>query len=187
MSQQNDLPRYRCHKEVHALKIERLDLHTPKPAPEGEKTDMYSGGGTITPEGDLFAAFQVSPEYLHKHKPLPGGYWVLYADGYQSYSPAEAFEDGYTLIQPKDARVEFEVKVNDKFRMVKSFPSGYLYSLTYAGVLDMARIENHPAQVATIKYKQGEREGRLYKTAPALFNVNDGPLTVAAYIPKEEG
>lgn len=28
-----------------------------------------------------------------------GGYYVVYEDGYESWSPAEAFEKGYTLIQ----------------------------------------------------------------------------------------
>ena len=29
----------------------------------------------------------------------PGGYYVRYPDGYESWSPAEAFEDGYTLVE----------------------------------------------------------------------------------------
>jgi len=40
----------------------------------------------------------VSAEFLAKHKPEVGGYWVQYADGYQSFSPAAAFEEGYTRI-----------------------------------------------------------------------------------------
>ena len=33
-----------------------------------------------------------------KHDPQAGGYYVVYADGYQSFSPAQAFEEGYTRI-----------------------------------------------------------------------------------------
>jgi len=40
----------------------------------------------------------VSQEYMKKHDPQIGGYYVLYEDGYQSWSPAVAFEDGYTKI-----------------------------------------------------------------------------------------
>lgn len=35
---------------------------------------------------------------IGKHGPQVGGYYVVYADGYISYSPAAAFEDGYRLI-----------------------------------------------------------------------------------------
>jgi hypothetical protein len=30
--------------------------------------------------------------------PQPGGYFVVYKDGYKSFSPAKAFEEGYTRI-----------------------------------------------------------------------------------------
>jgi hypothetical protein len=40
----------------------------------------------------------VDGAYLLKHDPRPGGYFVEYADGYRSFSPAEAFEAGYTRI-----------------------------------------------------------------------------------------
>lgn len=37
----------------------------------------------------------VSEEYMNKHEPYVGGYFVRYNDGYESFSPAEAFEGGY--------------------------------------------------------------------------------------------
>ena len=40
----------------------------------------------------------VSQEYIDKHHPQEGGYYVQYEGGYESYSPAEAFESGYTRI-----------------------------------------------------------------------------------------
>ena len=39
---------------------------------------------------------EVLPEYMDKHQPERGGYYVLYEDGYESWSPAPAFEAGYT-------------------------------------------------------------------------------------------
>lgn len=74
------MPRYRCHKEVSALKIKSIE------------------GNEITPEDEGFAPFLVEKEYLQKHNPKAGGYYVVYADGYVSFSPAGAFEDGYTKI-----------------------------------------------------------------------------------------
>ena len=83
---QCEMPKYKCSKEVWALKIKMFGVN------EGD------GSGLITPEESGYAAFEVSKEYLEKHKPQPGGYSVVYKDGYKSFSPAEAFEDGYTKI-----------------------------------------------------------------------------------------
>ncbi len=55
-------------------------------------------GAIITPEDAGYAPFAVSEEYIDKHNPQPGGYFVVYDDGYQSFSPAKAFEEGYTPI-----------------------------------------------------------------------------------------
>jgi len=41
----------------------------------------------------------VSAEYMAKHTPRAGGYWVRYEDGYESFSPATAFESGYVRVE----------------------------------------------------------------------------------------
>lgn len=89
MNAQAEMPKYKSHKEVWALKIKMIG------------TNQADGSGLITPEDAGYAAFEVSAEYLEKHKPHPGGYYVVYADGYKSFSPAEAFESGYTLPQQR--------------------------------------------------------------------------------------
>lgn len=83
-----EMPRYKCHKEVHALKIKAVE---PRPF-------ATMSGAIITPEDDGFGPFEVSEDYFLKHEPRPGGYYVRYADGYESFSPADAFESGYTRI-----------------------------------------------------------------------------------------
>lgn len=82
-------PQYQCHKKVRAVKIERID-DAPADAPAG-----FSAA--IVPADNL-PGFFVTAEFMTKHKPEVGGYWVLYEDGYTSYSPAAAFESGYTLL-----------------------------------------------------------------------------------------
>ena len=85
------MPAYRSHKTVYALKIaEILD-----PAGENEESD---GTKIIVPADEGFAPFRVPHEYVRKHEPRAGGYYVVYADGYKSWSPAGAFEEGYTRI-----------------------------------------------------------------------------------------
>lgn len=84
------LPRYKCHKEVWALKIKDITR-----VPSGNATVTH----TLVPEDARYAPFEVSLEYIGKHAPQPGGYYVVYADGYHSYSPARAFEEGYSLLE----------------------------------------------------------------------------------------
>ena len=56
----------------------------------------------LTPEYSKYAPFHGHDEaYLDKHEPQAGGYYVRYADGYESWSPAEAFENGYMPINPR--------------------------------------------------------------------------------------
>ena len=80
------LPKYKCHKEVSALKIKDIEL------------GASDGSAMITPEEDGYTPFGVTPDYMEKHKPVLGGYYVVYKDGYKSFSPADAFEEGYAKV-----------------------------------------------------------------------------------------
>lgn len=55
-------------------------------------TPMRDGQTMIVPDHEAFEPFPVSPEYLQKHNPHVGGYYVRYADGHESFFTAEAFE-----------------------------------------------------------------------------------------------
>lgn len=92
MSTSIEMPKYKCHKEVWALKIKSIVRDG-----EGENRET-DGSAMITPEEEGFAPFKVDFEYMRKHKPQVGGYFVQYEDGYKSFSPAEPFESGYTKI-----------------------------------------------------------------------------------------
>lgn len=96
-----EMPRYRCHKIVHALKIETTKslLH------EDNKWTHW-----IVPADKGYGSIEVSAEFVEKHKPQNGGYYVVYDDGYKSFSPAAAFEAGYTLLDAgHQARVVAEL------------------------------------------------------------------------------
>ena len=75
--------KYVCHKTVEAAKIESIkdDPRTP----------------VLMLEGGLVAS--VPPAWITRHQPEVGGYLVRYEDGYLSFSPARAFENGYTLVE----------------------------------------------------------------------------------------
>lgn len=86
-----EMPRYQSHKKVWALKIKDIFDHSdPGCEPDGSRT--------INPEDEGFAPFKVNHDYMRKHKPQIGGYYVVYDDGYKSFSPAKPFDEGYTRI-----------------------------------------------------------------------------------------
>jgi hypothetical protein len=78
-----EMPKYQCHKKVWALKIKSIE--------RGAVTKLSF-------EDEGYAAILVSYDYDQKHNPEAGGYYVVYADGYKSYSPAKAFEEGYSRV-----------------------------------------------------------------------------------------
>lgn len=112
------MPLYRCHKEVWALKIKSIDSEKmpefKRPTCRGsyvlgsacgrcercefERTHGPTMASIITPEDSAYAPFKVSHQFTVKHNPQAGGYFVVYKDGYQSFSPAAAFEEGYSKI-----------------------------------------------------------------------------------------
>lgn len=92
-----ELPKYQCHKQVWALKIKDINRYEflTDPITKTKPADH----ATIFPENKQYMPFEVDEAYLKKHNPQIGGYYVVYPDGYKSFSPADAFEDGYTLIK----------------------------------------------------------------------------------------
>lgn len=75
-------PVYQCHKRVRALKIDSIRWNS-EPIVLG-----FRG----------YLPVDVSREWCAARKVEVGGYYVVYEDGYTSFSPAEAFEKGYTCV-----------------------------------------------------------------------------------------
>lgn len=78
------LPRWKCHKEVTAVKIMALEAHLDKSC-----TIAYDGGTVKTQAG-----------FMHRFKGIEDdlGYYVRYDDNYESWSPSKVFEEGYTRL-----------------------------------------------------------------------------------------
>jgi hypothetical protein len=75
------LPRWRCHKVVSAFRIEQIVF-------------LIDGLELASTDHRVI----VNDAYVRKHNPQVGGYYTRYEDGYESWSPAEAFEAGYSLM-----------------------------------------------------------------------------------------
>lgn len=86
---QIQMPQYESHKRVWALKIKAV-INAPPSSPPGSMALEFNELG--------YAPLTVRGEYIDKHQPYAGGYYVKYQDGYESFSPAKAFEEGYTRL-----------------------------------------------------------------------------------------
>lgn len=82
MKPQDFMSVFQCHKQVKAAKITEVTESAVSFEHQGLKMECIEGHAWIT-----------------KHKPEVGGYLVVYEDGYKSYSPAKAFEEGYSILR----------------------------------------------------------------------------------------
>lgn len=77
-------PQFRSHKIVRAVRI----ISTGS-SPHGGLAAALESGENVVLDVDRCAQLRSAES---------GGYLVAYADGYVSFSPAKAFEEGYTAI-----------------------------------------------------------------------------------------
>lgn len=121
------LPQWKCHKVVQAIKIVRIQFET-------------TVSCELVPIDSGFAPIRVDGEYMNRHlgrevvekmrETNDYGYFVLYADGYQSWSPSKQFEDGYTLSTPMLPAGVTEVDAASAVTSYLSAPSPIGYYVT---------------------------------------------------------
>lgn len=119
------LPAYTSHKIVRAAKIAAIDF--------GERLDLMPLG-----------VAEVGAAWVAKHNPQPGGYYVAYADGYSSYSPAEAFESGYTPVEgPRviDPGHRYRIGGAQVLQFMKKERQGDAFVMTAAGTTNEELID----------------------------------------------
>lgn len=89
---QREMPRYQSHKVVHALKLRKVDrLARPRMV-------------LFCPADPEYAVIEVPVEDELAKREQSGqqgdpGYLVVYPDGFRSWSPTKAFEEGYTRMR----------------------------------------------------------------------------------------
>jgi hypothetical protein len=117
----NKLPHYRSHKIVAAALI--LSIATAMPAhSEGNAnaSDQAFRDSVLTlqlldrrPDADRTDPMpyqtlehSVDADWMSRHRPEAGGYFVAYEGGYTSFSPKDPFDGGYTLLSVAEAEEE---------------------------------------------------------------------------------
>jgi hypothetical protein len=89
MPEPPNLPRWQSHKQVWADKIVAVAYpDTRVPPAESSLMLTLACGDKVIPQRRLETNGQQ----------LSGGYYLVYDDGYESWSPAAAFENGYTRL-----------------------------------------------------------------------------------------
>ncbi len=82
------LAKWQSHKIVHAGKV----------LVQGHAAGEDTSGLIIEDVNGEPCPIEVPNNFFARGTPSPGDYVVVYEDGYKSWSPAKAFEEGYTRI-----------------------------------------------------------------------------------------
>lgn len=85
------MQRYRCYKLVDADLI--VGSYTREEWPEQMAIPADAAHGIRLQGGEWV---NLTTKEVARHVPEVGEYFVVYRDGYRSFSPAKEFEDGYT-------------------------------------------------------------------------------------------
>jgi hypothetical protein len=80
------VPSYISHKVVQALPIKEVI-----------STGADMGGDVVFADFQRYGTLHCEAKMFSRYVPQPGDYLVFYEDGYKSFSPKKAFEDGYTI------------------------------------------------------------------------------------------
>jgi len=86
MMNKTQMPAYLCHKKVHALHIAAVEINK-------------DWSATIAPKEVGFAPFKTRSGWAERFSGTDDdlGVYVVYEDGFTSWSPTAVFEAGYSL------------------------------------------------------------------------------------------
>lgn len=180
-----NFPSYKCHKEVQAFKIFSITAQALGTAagdvvppvmvniphgdgfqsvyPSAQKTEYV-----LTDETGEYSVV-VDEDFMVKHDVYTEGYFVRYGNGHQSFSPKEAFEEGYTVSEEKPVivirvgnnrwtpRMDDLQQVMEMFMHATADPKGAVVAVNHMVSLDVEQVlrtETDNLYVVSIEEKQ---------------------------------
>ena len=88
---QAEMPRYKGHHAVWALKIKEVR--------QSPKSVVFEGGSwELVPELEAYAPITVGHNFILGQQPKAGDYYVCYTGGHICCLPSSAFEQAYTPV-----------------------------------------------------------------------------------------
>lgn len=170
------LPEFKSHKCVKAMRIDKI-------------VDLRTGIFELITHNESAhntCIVIVNDAYMGKHKPTEGGYYVLYADGYESFSPAKAFEEGYLQVRPMMADGVTDLNAQDENDEARTFPPGTLLhmggipvTLTTHSTL-RSHAKNWPLALERLETDGSEDVNTSESPEPARLNAH-GRLAMVAH------
>lgn len=144
-----DLPVYQSHKQVRALKLQSVS------------------GTLITFVDERYPPISVDAGMYARYTPTAGDYYVVYPDGYTSFSPCKAFEEGYTLVSPRRAAVPFDADESNKIGQANALRdqagfmlSEFLVALVLFALCTVAFAKGNPAALAKYRAEKAAAAGK---------------------------
>lgn len=87
MTDTSKMPAYECHKTVHALEIANVGHYMTSAEGKLVRKLTFTDG----------TAREVTDDVFRRYIPTPGDFYVVYENGYESFSPRDQFLGGYKL------------------------------------------------------------------------------------------
>lgn len=78
-----NMPKYQSHKEVWAAEISKIEI---------DAATVTISFKDCDPIKFMYVEYA---KMVHRYRPAEGDFLVIYPDGYNSFSPAKAFLEGY--------------------------------------------------------------------------------------------
>jgi hypothetical protein len=139
------LPLYTCHKQVRALEIRTIGAYSYEPSPEARLVREV-----VFADPD-YPPLKLDESLFARYVPMPGDYYVVYEDGYQSFSPRKAFLEGYSLASDGNVLME---RLNDVAMAGPGVAPSWLQGMDWSQQLARVAREAH----VTINSQKAEIE-----------------------------
>jgi hypothetical protein len=169
-----EMPTYVSHKKVRALEIRAIGSYSTDSTGNLQREIIFGDPG--------FDPIHVPGEMFTRYVPMPGDYYVVYEDGYQSFSPRKAFLDGYALAHGENVLME---RLNDLAMAGPGVAPMWLQGGGWAKAIARVAREAY-VTINSLKQHVERLQSIIRRCTPGADVVDIGGEAVALHLRKEE-